>query len=77
MKSFNSIPAAMTVALGLSLAGIVVAQSTAPTARPSDELNAAHAELARAAQRVAELSGRDGLPTAPRCAGTSACCANP
>ncbi|MES2858414.1 MAG: PDZ domain-containing protein [Pseudomonadota bacterium] len=59
----RSLPAALALALGIAMAGAALAQS-APTPAQQKELDAARAELDKAAQRVAELSrkyvGADG-----------------
>ena len=47
---------AAALVIGLTLAGGVAAQSNAPTAAQQQELDAARADLQRAARRVAELS---------------------
>jgi membrane-associated protease RseP (regulator of RpoE activity) len=52
-------PAPLALALGLALAGAAIAQ-TAPTPAQQKELDAARAELDRAAQRYGELAGKYG-----------------
>lgn len=51
-------------ALGLALAGVAVAQST-PTPAQQEALDAARAEVERAAEHLAELSAQYGQPGAP------------
>ncbi|MFO1473255.1 MAG: hypothetical protein U1F20_01395 [Lysobacterales bacterium] len=57
---------ALACAAGLALAGAAAAQSDAPTPAQQKELDAARAELDRAAKHFAELSGKYHAPgTAP------------
>ena len=66
MKSLRYQALALAVLAGLSFAGVVVAQSAAPTPAQQKELDAARAELDRAAKRYGELArkyrGLDGKP---------------
>lgn len=66
MKPLRSRTLTLAVLAGLSLAGGVVAQSAAPTPAQQKELDAARAELDRAARRYGELArkyrGPDGKP---------------
>lgn len=55
-------PLTIAIVLGLSLAGGVVAQSTAPTAAQQQELDTARTELDRAAERYADLTRKYHAP---------------
>ena len=57
-------PASLALALGLAVAGAAIAQ-TAPTAAQQKELDAARAQLDKAAQRFAELHRKYGGADAP------------
>jgi len=58
------VPTALALALSLALAGAAMAQ-TAPTPAQRQELDAARAQLDRAAQRYAELSTKYGAADTP------------
>ncbi len=59
MKPFSIKPAALALAMGLALAGLATAQST-PTPAQQKQLDAARAEVERAAKHLAELSNKYG-----------------
>lgn len=64
MKPVSFKPAALALALGVALAGLAAAQSR-PTTAQQQELDAARADVERAAQRLAELSVKYGDAQAP------------
>ncbi|MGV8943569.1 PDZ domain-containing protein [Thermomonas sp.] len=64
MKPVSLKPALLALALGMALAGLAAAQST-PTPAQQKELDAARAELERAAERLAALSAKYGEAGAP------------
>lgn len=61
MKRFRPAPLALATLAALAVAGGVVAQSTAPTPAQQKELDAARADLDRAAKRYAELNRTYGI----------------
>lgn len=62
--STRSLPAALSLALGLAMAGVAMAQS-APTPAQQRELDAARADLDKATRRVAELHRKYGGTEGP------------
>ena len=64
MKRSMTRPATLALALGLALTGIAVAQDT-PTTAQQKELDAARADLDKAARRFAELHRKYGVAKGP------------
>ena len=60
MKRLHPSSLAVAIALGLTLAGAVIAQSRAPTSAQQKELDAARADLDAAAKRYSDLSRKYG-----------------